>query len=151
MPRHSWSALNTQQVGTYFEYFVKMELTMFGYEVYTTEVDDRAIDFIARKRGSNFIEVQVKCLRKYGYVFIPKVNFEPREGVYVALGLLFEGKEPAAYLIPSTVWHAPNSVFVAPNYDAPGLKSRPEWGINVSRKNMNVIEPYAFEHVLTQP
>ena len=31
MPRYQWSALNAQQVGAYTEYFVKMELTMYGF------------------------------------------------------------------------------------------------------------------------
>jgi hypothetical protein len=147
MTRYLWSALNNQQVGTYFEYFVKMELTMYGYEVYTSEVDDRAIDFVAR-RGNGFIEVQVKCLRNYGYVFMPKSLFTPREGVYVALGLLFDGKEPDAYLIPSAVWMSPSSIFVDRDYDTPGLKSKPEWGINVSRKNMAALQEYAFSRAL---
>ena len=148
MSRYNWSSLNTQQVGTYFEYFVKMELTMYGYEVYTTEIDDRSIDFIARKNGCPFIEIQAKCLRSYGYVFMPKTHFKPREGVYVALGLLFEGKEPISYLIPSKVWLQPNSVFVERNYDAPGLKSKPEWGINLSQKNLHEIEKFAIDKML---
>lgn len=148
MSRYSWNALNKQQVGAYFEYFVKMELTMYGFEVYTTEVDDRSIDFIARKKNNGFIEVQAKCLRKFGYVFMRKANFSPREGLYVALGLLHDGKEPLAYLIPSTVWLEPSSVFVGRDYEKPGLKSKPEWGINVSAKNMKVLEPYEFSKVL---
>ena len=150
MSRYQWSALNNQQVGTYFEYFVKMELTMYGYEVYTSEIDDRAIDFIAR-RGPNFIEIQAKCLRKYGYIFIPKHLFKPRKDVFVAVGLLFDGKEPEAYLVPSTLWLEPNKVFVSNDYGAPGQKSKPEWGINVSRKNIEALKPYALEIVLAKP
>ena len=37
MPRHQWNSLNTQQIGAYAEYFVKMELTMHGFQVYSTE------------------------------------------------------------------------------------------------------------------
>lgn len=47
MQRHIWSKLNKQQVGAFTEYIVKMELTMYGFQVYGTEVDDRGIDFIA--------------------------------------------------------------------------------------------------------
>ena len=150
MPRYHWSGLNKQQVGTYFEYFVKMELTMYGYEVFTSEVDDRAIDFVAR-RDSGSIEVQAKCVRDYGYVFVPKSLFAPRDGLYLALGLLFDGKEPEAYLVPSTVWLTRNTVFVERDYDAPGLTSKPEWGINVSRKNMVMLEPYVFGNALDRP
>lgn len=59
-----------------------MELTMYGFEVYSTEVDDRGIDFIARKHGEPFIEIQVKSLRKYGYIFMQKTKFEIRKNVY---------------------------------------------------------------------
>ena len=48
MPRYKWSILNNQQVEAYTEYFVKMELTMHGFQVYSTEVDDRGIDFVVR-------------------------------------------------------------------------------------------------------
>ncbi len=148
MPRYQWSRLNNQQVGAYYEYFVKMELAMFGFEVYTTEVDDRGIDFVARQSGAPFIEVQVKSLRDFGYIFMPKSHFKPRENLYVAVGLLFAGKEPLSFLIPSIVWNRPDSVFVDRNYDAPGHKSKPEWGINLSRKNLPSLEPYAMATVL---
>lgn len=55
--------MNKQQVGAFTEYFVKMELTMYGFQVYGTEVDDRGIDFVARYEHGRFIEVQVKSLR----------------------------------------------------------------------------------------
>ncbi len=72
MQRYNWSRLNRQQVGAYTEYFVKMELTMYGFQVYSTEVDDRGIDFVARYEEGPFIEVQVKSLRSAGYVFMQK-------------------------------------------------------------------------------
>ena len=77
MPRHQWNSLNTQQIGAYAEYFVKMELTMHGFQVYSTEVDDRGIDFVARRESGPFIEVQVKSLRSMGYVFMQKTKFPP--------------------------------------------------------------------------
>jgi hypothetical protein len=40
LQRYEWNQLNKQQVGAYTEYFVKMELTMYGFQVYRTEVDD---------------------------------------------------------------------------------------------------------------
>ncbi|MDP2769507.1 MAG: hypothetical protein Q8O81_06700 [Giesbergeria sp.] len=66
--RYQWSALNNQQVGAYTEYFVKMELTMYGFQVYSTEVDDRGIDFVARHAKRAFMQVQVKSVRGAGYV-----------------------------------------------------------------------------------
>jgi hypothetical protein len=146
--RHKWSQLNTQQVGTYTEYFVKMELTMYGFQVYTTEVDDHGIDFVARHERGSFIEVQVKSLRVKpptieGYVFLQKDKFIPAGNLYLALGLLADGKPPELFLIPSSIWEHPNGVFVSRDY--PGLKSKPEWGINISKKNAHFLDPFKFE------
>lgn len=148
MQRHIWSRLNNLQVGKYTEYFVKMELTMYEFEVYTAEVDDRGIDFVARRDGGPFIEVQVKSLRDSGYVFLQKTKFGLRDSLYLAFGLLLEGKAPDLYLIPSRVWDNPTGVFVSRDYE--GLKSSPEWGLNVSRKNMPALEPYRFETTVTK-
>ena len=148
MSRYLWSKLNTQQVGAYFEYFMKMEFTMYGFEVYTAEVDDRGVDFVARKDKGAFLEVQAKSLRDFGYVFMRKSHFQPKEGLYVALGLLAEGKEPMSFLLPSQIWRTPDAVFVDRDYESPGLKSQPEWGINFSRKNLSVLAPYSLPSML---
>lgn len=148
MQRYIWSRLNNLQVGKYTEYFVKMELTMCGFEVYTTEVDDRGIDFVARRDGVPFIEVQVKSLRDSGYVFMQKTKFELRDNLYLAFGRLIEGKPPELYLIPSRVWDNPTGVLVSRDYE--GLKSSPEWGLNVSRKNVPALEPYRFETTIAK-
>ena len=67
--RYNWEKLNKLQVGAFSEYFVKMELTMYGFQVYTTEVDDRGIDFVARFENGSFVSIQVKSVRENGYVF----------------------------------------------------------------------------------
>jgi len=43
--RQRWSKLSTLQLGRYAEYFVKMEFTLHGFDVYSAEVDDKGIDF----------------------------------------------------------------------------------------------------------
>ena len=146
MPRYIWSSLNKQQVGAFTEYFVKMELTMYGFQVYGTEVDDRGIDFVARFEQQPFIEVQVKSLRSFGYVFMHKEKFEPSDSLYLALGLLFDGRPPNLYLIPSVIWKQENAICVGRDYE--GLKSKPEWGLNLSKKNIPLLENYRFENVV---
>ena len=39
----AWSSLSHLQLGRYAEYFVKLELTLYGFQVFTSEVDDRAL------------------------------------------------------------------------------------------------------------
>jgi hypothetical protein len=125
-----------------------MELTMYGFQVFTTEVDDRGVDFVARYEPGPFIEVQVKSLRGSGYVFMEKTKFALAEHLYLAFGVFQQGEAPVLYLIPSTAWRTPGPVFVERNYE--GLKSKPEWGLNFSQRNMAVLEPYRFEAVVEQ-
>ena len=150
MPRHHWKNLKKQQVGTYAEYFVKMELTMHGFQVYSTEVDDRGIDFVARREDGPFFEVQVKSLRSMGYVFMQKTKFPLREHTYLALCLLTEGQEPQIFLIPSLVWREPNAIFVDRKYDVEGQTSKAEWGLNVSKRNMLSLSQYSFETTINE-
>lgn len=148
MSRYRWKPLNNQQVGAYTEYFVKMELTMYGFQVYETEVDDRGIDFIARFQRGPFIEIQVKSLRSLGYAFVEKSKFHLHEHNYLALGLLMDGQPPELFLLPSLVWRSPNALVVEKNYE--GLKSKPEWGLNISKRNMPILKEYAFETTVQQ-
>jgi hypothetical protein len=50
MERYEWNRLSPLQVGRYAEYLVKMEFTLYGFDVYTAEVDDKGIDFVVRKK-----------------------------------------------------------------------------------------------------
>ncbi len=148
--KYMWSGLNKQQVGAYTEYFVMMELTMYGFQVYKTEVDDRGIDFVARHANGPFIEVQVKSVRPHpsGYVFMQKEKFVLQDSLFLALGLLFDGRMPELYLVPSIVWKEPNDVFVSRDFK--GLESKPEWGLNISNNAMSVLEPYRFDRAVSK-
>ena len=64
MPNLNWSKLNHMQLGRYAEYYAKMEFTSYGYDVYTSEVDDHGVDFIAKNPTGHFWEVQVKAVRE---------------------------------------------------------------------------------------
>ncbi len=153
---YDWGKLNHMQLGRYAEYFVKMEFTRHGFDVYTAEVDDKGIDFVVRKErmatdGNPNIEyrdVQVKSVRRLNYVFIRKDKLVLRENLLVALALFENGKLPNLYLIPATKWQTPNALLVDRNYE--GLKSNPEWGLNLSHKNLGLLEEYKFEHTIKQ-
>lgn len=143
--KNHWGHLNRQQVGAYSEYFVEMELTMFGFQVYTSEVDDRGVDFVARYETGRYLSLQVKSLRGAGYVFMRKAHFSLSPDLYLALAILTDGEPPELFLIPSTAWAEENQLFRDRNYE--GKKSAPEWGLNVSQKNMELLRAYSFERV----
>jgi hypothetical protein len=145
---HNWSSLSKPQLGRYAEYLVKMELTLHGLDVYTAEVDDKGIDFVVRRDRNHYHDIQVKSSRNLTYIFYPKSKFEPCENLYTAVVLFTDGKSPELFLIPSTVWLKPNALFVDRDYE--GRKSLPEYGLNLSLKNLPLLEPHAFEKIVDQ-
>ncbi len=141
MPRLKWSELSHLQLGQYAEYYSKMEFTSYGYDVYTSEVDDHGVDFIAKnpKTGA-FYEVQVKALRKSNYAFIKKDKITLDDKHIVCFLKFEDDKTPEVYIFDATVWNNPNAVFVdRANYDIP------EWGINYSKKNIDILEQHKEE------
>ncbi len=156
MERYKWSRLSPLQVGRYAEYLAKMEFTLYGFDVYTAEVDDKGIDFVIRKEHmqgngrveSSYYDVQVKSVRRMNYVFFTKDKFALRNNLFAAVVLFDDGEAPRLYLIPATAWQQPNALLVDRNYE--GLKSKPEWGLNLSRKNLSLLEPYKLEHTVEQ-
>lgn len=142
MPSTKWSKLKNLQVGRYAEYYAKMEFTSYGWEVYTSEVDDHGVDFVAKSPISNrFYEVQVKSVRNLTYVYIPKSKMVLSDDRLVCYIRFEDGKLPDVYIIPSKAWEKPNAVLVDRSY-GPGRKSSPEWGVSLSNKNMSLIEQY---------
>ena len=146
MKRYNWARLSPFQVGRYAEYYVKMELTLQGLDIYTSEVDDKGLDFVGRTTTGHFLEFQVKSVRGMNYIFFPKDKFHLRDSLYAAVVVFVEGEGPKCFLIPSTAWLTPNALLAERNYE--GKKSRPEWGINVSRKNWELLEQYAFDRIV---
>lgn len=85
-------------------------MTFAGFDIYTTDVDDKGIDFIIRTDNEKHIDVQVKTIRqKTGYVFVSKEKWknELRENLYLALIILKNNEMPSVYFIPSKVWEQP--------------------------------------------
>lgn len=144
MPDYNWSHLTTVQLGRYAEYYAKMEFTSYGLVVFSSEIDDIGIDFVVRSPSKRYYEIQVKSIRDTtGYIFAQKDKFDAyQDNLYMAVVVFKDGYHPKMYLIPATEWQKPNDLLRDRDYE--GLKSKPEWGINISAKNMPVLEQYAF-------
>jgi hypothetical protein len=141
---HNWDALNKLQLGRYAEYLAKMEFTRYGFAVYTAEVDDKGIDFVIRKGAVTYYDVQVKSSRGSSYIFFPKEKFELRANNLAVVVVFEKPGNPHIFVIAALAWQWPNQLLVSRNYGAP-LKSKPEWGINLSTKNWPILERFAFE------
>jgi hypothetical protein len=48
-------------------------------------------------------------------------------------------------MIPATAWQNSDELFKDKNYE--GLKSDPEFGLNLSLKNQPLLEPYRIENI----
>ena len=152
MPNLNWSKLNHLQLGKYAEYYAKMEFASYGFEVYSSEVDDHGVDFVVKVPGTaKFFEVQVKSVRDYGYVFISKSKMPVLTSHRLVCYLHFiDGQLPDVFVIPATAWDKPNAVLVDRNYDKPGQTSKPEWGISISKKNYSMLDTYKAENKLSE-
>ena len=150
MPNKIWSELKSMQLGRYAEYYAKMEFASYGLEVYTSEVDDHGVDFVIKAPNKNrFYEVQVKAVRDYGYVYMAKSKMPELSDDRLICYLHFiDGDLPDVFVIPASAWATPNAVLVDRKYDKPGQKSEPEWGINISKKNYDILNEYKAETYL---
>jgi len=140
--RYEWSKLNHLQKGRYAEYYAKMSFTSYGFEVYTAEVDDRGIDFVVRKEPGGFLEVQVKSVTGNNYSFIEKSKFKMNDQFLITLIRFIDGMEPQLYLFRGSDWNCKNNFLV--DYDYEGKKSKPEYGINLSKKSMPELMNFEF-------
>lgn len=146
MVEYRWSDLGKLQLGRYAEYYTKMEFTRYGFDVYEPEVDQRGIDFVIRKPEGKYYEMQVKSKRGLTYVYFPKEKFQLSKNLYAVIVLFLERSEPQLYLIPSTKWRHPNSLFKSRDYV--GRKSKPEWGLELNKRNYAMLKSFAFDRIV---
>lgn len=146
MPNLNWKDLSHLQTGKYAEYYVKMEFTSYGFDVFTSEVDDKGIDFVARNKNGKFFEIQVKSLREKGYVFARKDKFDVNnKRLIMAIVVFREGELPRVYLIPAIEWKKSNkkNSTALKNRDYINRKSKPEWGVEFSsQKKIDFLNKY---------
>lgn len=148
MPCMKWLQLSSKQLGQYAEYYAKMEFTSYGYDVYTSEIDDHGVDFLARNiKTEKIYKVQVKSLLRGSYTFIKKDKISLDEYHLVCLLHFSEGELPKVYIVPAIIWKDKSReeyvkrVFVDHND-----YKKPEWGINYSIQNAYLLDKYNAEN-----
>jgi len=101
----NYDHLSHLQIGQIGEYWVKIWLTLLGFDVFYNDVDDKGIDFIIRLDDNKHIDIQVKTVRveNTGYTFVTKEswNNKLRDNLYLALVLIANNKMPQIFFIPS--------------------------------------------------
>lgn len=143
MKRYQWTSLNKQQLGRFYEQHMQMELAMRGFQLYPPAVDDHGVDLVTRWQKGDFLELQIKAIRKPSYLFLRKKYFEPGPALFLAVGLHIDDQEPLSLLIPSQVWRQCaedqllKDVFCENNYE--GLKSEPEYGLRLTPERFEAL------------
>lgn len=65
----------------------------------------------------------------------------------MALVLFEENENPRLFLIPSCSWLVDNKLFR--NREYKNLKSKPEWGLNISKSNIDLLSIYNVEKAIS--
>ena len=137
--KFDWNSLTYIQSGKYAEYYTKMEFSLYGFEVYVPEIDDRGIDFIVRK-NHKFFEIQVKSLRKFDTVSLKKSKFDIlNENLFLTFILFTQKRLPDIFLIPAIKWKEPNTLF----HD-----NKDTYTLNVNEKNIDILNKYKFSNII---
>ncbi len=149
MTRYDWAnlKLNRNQLGRYAEYFVKMEMSMLGVDIYSAEVDDHGIDFVARTKDARHFDVQVKSIYKAGQVYLSTQFFDPRENLLLAVVMFQDSEAPSLYLFRSTEWLDLRKCFKRHDYVGGKSDGYSEWGLHFSKKYREFLEDYSFAKV----
>jgi hypothetical protein len=149
MANLNWKRLNNVQLGRFAEYYAKMELASYGLDIYTSEVDDHGIDFVAKVDKERFVEFQVKSKLKTEYIFVTKRHFKIENDNLFLFLIIFETNQiPQCFIIPATAWKQTNDLLRYREYE--DLKSEPEYGLNLSKKNMYLLEEYRIEKIMDE-
>lgn len=146
MANTEWNKLKPLQLGKYAEYYAKMEFASYGLDVYTSEVDDHGVDFIVKDKKGIFNEIQVKSLRidKNNLIYMEQDKFDvENKSLYLVILVFNNNVIPTIYLIPAIVWNSENQLFLRKDYN--NGKSKPDYRINISKKNIPSLENYKFE------
>lgn len=121
-----------------------MELSSYGFDVYTSEVDDHGIDFIVKTKDGKFLEFQVKSVLRTDYVFLIKKNWNiTNKHLYLFVMTFEDGFQPKSYIIPATEWGTPNDLLK--DYEYSGKKSEPEYGLSLTKKNQYLLDLYGID------
>lgn len=129
--------LTNQELNKKAKEFVKGKFKAYGAQL----IEKNRIFSVKTEEGIN-IEVLVKSIRRpTEYVLILKKYMDAQQSnFYISLVIFSGGEEPELFLIPANAFLEPNDLFRdRPNYKVP------EFGMNVSNKNMPLLNIYKFE------
>ncbi len=127
--------------------FMKSELKKAQIEVSEKESGREAVDFIIKANNGNSNQLFFQSI-DFGIergIKIPKQDFgELKDNLLIGLVLLIDGEAKVLYLIPSTVFLNPNSIFKSNDVMLEHLSN---WEISVFSNAIPELSKYALENM----
>ena len=114
---------------------------MYGLLVFSAEVDDRGIDFVARRNDGMHFDVQVKTITERNYTYISQSKFS--EKLIVCLVVLSENSPPDLYLFLGSDWGNDRTGLLS-HKKFPSQKEA-EYGINITMKRLPLLQNFLFD------
>ena len=128
--------------------FMKSELEKAQIKVSSYESGREAVDFIIEHKNGKQYQLIFKSI-DFGTersVKIPKQDLgELKENLLIGLVLLIESEAKVLYLIPSTVFLNPNSIFISNDVMLAQLSN---WEISVFTNAIPELSKYALENMI---
>lgn len=147
MLRTTYQHLNRIQKGAFAEAYAKMAFTLEGFEVYSTEFDDRGIDFVIRNTSGHFLSVQVKATMGSANPFIYKDKFSESPSFLFCAIRLIEGIQPEVYIARGTDW-LEGKAYLA--FNSFGGQAGAYYEMRFSEKYMLDLNAHKIEHYANQ-
>jgi hypothetical protein len=137
-----WERLNNIQLGQTAKFIAMAAFSSYGFVVSDIQLRNSNYDFSISRAKEPCLDIKVRSVRGWNYIFFEKEHFVLRESLFAMLVLIRQNELPSLYLIPSLDWHHPTKLLVSRDYaDA---KSKPEWGVDLSENNQVLLELYQF-------
>ncbi|MEO6036022.1 MAG: hypothetical protein ABIQ35_12270 [Verrucomicrobiota bacterium] len=147
MLKTSYKHLNNIQKGSIAEAYAKMAFTLEGFEVYTSEYDDRGIDFVIRNNKGSFFSVQVKSTGPSVSPFIYAKNFEASPDFLLCAVRLIEGSTPEIYLTCGTDWNEGKECL---NFNQNGGNAGAYYELRFSKVYLESLKRHKFENYVLE-
>lgn len=139
-------SMNATDLGKYAKVFFSDKLKTLGFDLIDYNLDGADI---CAKRKDKYYKFKVKSIRKPNtrYIKIKKKDVDIKdESLFIAAILFYSDDTSKVFLIPVIDLTKDNDLFR--NRDYLKMKSTPEWGLNITEKNMNILNQYEIGKML---
>ncbi len=138
--------MSTTDVGKYAKVFLENRIKALGGDLIDYKL--AGSNMCARIKGK-YYKFKVKSIRKPNtrYIKIKKSDVDIEDdSLFIAIILFYEDGISKIFLIPVAELANENNLFRNRNYLK--MKSSPEWGLNVTDKNMDILSKFQLSIML---